>query len=114
MRRQELNDKEQLLLLVNKCASKLGISFLVVGAAARDLLIDMQDQKIPLLASTFDVDVGCRVYDWTAYKNLCACLLKQEEMSKDTGMVHRLLFRGRIPLDLLPFGMIAGDGQSIT
>lgn len=112
--RSELNDKETLLFLVKECAVKLGIPFLVVGAAARDLLIDLQGQKIPPPSSTLDVDVGCRVSDWTTYNKLYTCLLTQKEMSEDAAMVHRLLFRGRVPLDLLPFGAIGGEGQSIT
>jgi predicted nucleotidyltransferase len=110
----ELNDKKQLLLLVNKCEGKLGIPFLVVGAAARDLLIEQQDQGGSPPSSTLDVDVACRVSDWTTYNKLYTCLLEQEQMSEDATMVHRLLFRWRVPLDLLPFGAIGGEGQSIT
>lgn len=109
-----LNEKEELLLLVHKCAGKLGFQFLVVGAMARDMLIELQDQGISPPSSTLDVDVGCRVSDWAAYEKIYALLLEQEDMSEDVSMVHRLLFRGRIPLDLLPFGAIGGRGHTIN
>ncbi|HKK63154.1 MAG TPA: nucleotidyl transferase AbiEii/AbiGii toxin family protein [Bacteroidales bacterium] len=110
----ELTEREELLLCVNNCAQKLNIPFLVIGATARDFLLSHYDKNIASPSSTLDVDIACRVDGWTAYNKLYQCLIKQEEISLDKTMMHRLLFRDKIPLDLLPFGLIGDDNNQVV
>lgn len=105
---QEMSERSEVLLSVNRCAFELGIPSLVVGATARDLLLLEHGRGVPPPSSTLDIDIGVRVSNWADYDRMVDCLLGQAEFGRSEKMVHRLVFRQRTPLDLLPFGAIGG------
>lgn len=93
-------------------AQKEGVSFFLIGAAARDMLF-RDAFGLPVRRATRDIDVAIRVADWHAYDRLVMALISTGDF-KATGLSHRLLFKGGEEIDIIPFGPIAGTKQSIA
>jgi predicted nucleotidyltransferase len=93
-----------------RTAQREGIVLYVVGATARDLLMDYAfGMKSPRLS--VDIDVAIRVRDWVDYLGFVGALAIANEMSP-TGVAYRYRGRTGTIVDILPFGPIAGpDGQ---
>lgn len=92
---------------IAKIAALEGISFFIVGATARDLIL-AKGYNIKPFRATLDIDIGVRVQDWLQYKKLKDALVETGEF-KDTKEYQRLIFRDRLNIDLIPFGPIADE-----
>jgi predicted nucleotidyltransferase len=77
----------------------------VVGATARDLIFEL-GHGLPSRRATNDKDFGVRVASWGEFNKLRDSLLTSGQF-KPTKKVHRLLYRGELLVDILPFGEIA-------
>lgn len=97
---------------VHSAAHKGGISFFVVGATARDMILRYAYQ-LPVRRATRDIDIAIRVADWNEYNSLVNILISTGEF-KPTKLGHSLLFKEIVPVDIVPFGAIAGKKQSIV
>ena len=62
-------------------ASALEIQFFVIGATARDLILD-RNYNIRPFRATEDVDLGVRVADWEQFAALKAGWLRPENLEK--------------------------------
>ena len=90
----------------------LGIPFFVVGAAARDILLEHLHGIKPQRA-TADVDIGILVSDWKQFYGLKDALIKNAGFEQGR-QEHRLVHPAGIPLDIVPFGQIAQETTLIT
>jgi predicted nucleotidyltransferase len=94
---------------VSVAAKALGVPYVVVGAAARDLVLHY-GYGAPVVRATMDVDFGIQVADAAAYEELKRRL--EEEGFETTRTAHRLRSKAGTLVDLVPFGPIAReDGQ---
>lgn len=101
----------ELCAILAHIAGGLDIPFILVGATARDLILQHQNRSSP--RGTRDVDFGVRVRDWAEYEKLWQALVDTGKFAP-ARTVHTLLFAGVVPVDLVPFGGIAGvDGQVV-
>jgi predicted nucleotidyltransferase len=89
-------------------AGSLGFPFFVVGATARDMIFDL-GYGLPSKQATLDKDFGFRAASWGEFEKLKESLLTTG-LFKETKEVQRLLYRGELLIDILPFGEIA-DAQ---
>jgi predicted nucleotidyltransferase len=105
--------KAAVLAAVDRAARKLGISFFVVGGAARDFILQ-NGYGIRTPRVTLDVDIGVSVSSWDEFKRLIETLLSVENFKK-TEIEHR--FKSPTPqetkVDILPFGTIEGIKRTI-
>lgn len=91
-------------------ANSNGIEFLVVGAMARDLILD-SGFGIDVVRATRDIDFGIRVADWNEFERLVA-LLKDNNWYCAEKQQHRFVHESGVPVDLIPFGAIeTNEGQ---
>lgn len=88
------------------------VDFLVVGAMARDLLLHY-GQGVPITRATTDIDFGLAVAGWEEFQKLRDTLLCSEHFTSGQPDSHRLLHRGGIPIDLIPFGGVERDDGTI-
>jgi predicted nucleotidyltransferase len=88
------------------------IDFLVVGAIARDLLLHY-GHGVPIARATTDIDFGLAVTGWEEFQKLRDTLLSSEHFTSGQPGNHRLVHRGGIPLDLIPFGGVERDDGTI-
>jgi predicted nucleotidyltransferase len=83
----------------------MGISFFVVGATARDILLDVA-YGLRLNRSTIDIDVAVFVESWDQFERIKDRLIRSGDFSL-THEMQRLLFQERLPVDIVPFGGVA-------
>jgi predicted nucleotidyltransferase len=87
------------------------VAFFVVGATARDMIFEL-GHGLPSKRVTLDRDFGFRVSSWDEFEKLKKSLLAGG-LFKETREVQRLLYRGELRVDILPFGEIAGTRGEI-
>ena len=91
----------------------LGINFLVVGAAARDLVL-VHGFGAKIQRATEDVDFAVHVSGWEQFRRLKTSLADLG-YEPDPKMAQRL--RSKVSgkeIDLVPFGGVASEGGSIS
>lgn len=99
------------LYALKKVADSLGIPFFVVGATARDFILEYcYNIKSPRM--TKDIDLGVEVADWDQFKKLTESLIATGKFSA-TQDKQRFLF-GDVIIDVLPFGAIVDDKKRIS
>jgi Uncharacterized protein conserved in bacteria len=94
------------LLAIKKEADILNISFFVVGAFARDIILK-HCYGINPRRMTGDIDLGINIADWEQFDKLINSLISTGKFSR-TKEPQRYLF-DYIPIDIVPFGTIADD-----
>lgn len=95
---------------VSEISSSLGIPFFVVGATARDLVLEYGYNIKPHQA-TKDVDFAVQVSGWEQFERLIEKLVKEGGF-KRTKEVQRYYFNST-PIDIIPFGKIGSGKTSI-
>lgn len=86
---------------------ELGVEFLVVGAAARDLVV-LFGHGLAVHRATLDVDVAVAVSNWDAYERVRSSF---EHCRGDA--VHRSRIAG-VPVDIVPFGGVERPDRTIV
>jgi predicted nucleotidyltransferase len=81
------------------------IPFIVVGATARDILLEVHYGIRPKRA-TFDIDIAVFIENWEQFNRLKDELIGTKHFTP-TRDIHRLLFQKRLPVDIVPFGGVA-------
>lgn len=90
-------------------AGPLGVSLLLVGATARQLLFD-QLYALPTRRATRDLDFGVQVSDWPAFLRLRQAAIDSKHFG-DTVAFHKLTHKlTGLPIDLVPFGGLEDQG----
>ena len=87
------------------------IEFLVVGAMARDLILDC-GFGIDVVRATRDIDFGIRVANWDEFERLVG-LLKDNNWHCPEKQQHRFVHGSGVPVDLIPFGAIETEQGEI-
>lgn len=90
---------------IQEVASKESISIFIVGATARDILLEAAHGIAPKRA-TVDIDIAAFLENWFQFDRVKEALVQSAdfEPSRET---QRLIFKSRLPVDLVPFGGIA-------
>ncbi|GAB3551983.1 nucleotidyl transferase AbiEii/AbiGii toxin family protein [Noviherbaspirillum agri] len=96
-------------------AQPLGIDYFLMGAAARDLMLQ-HAHKIAPSRLTEDVDFAVSVLDWQSFESLRAALLASDQFSGRPGpAIHKLRHKATgLPLDIVPFGGVENADRTIS
>jgi predicted nucleotidyltransferase len=105
------SDTINVLLAIKEAADSLGIAFFVVGAAARDIILEHCYNATPHRA-TLDIDLGVEVADWEQFNELSKALISTGKFS-DTKEPQRILYNDR-PVDIVPFGSIVNEDKKVS
>ena len=97
---------------VDTIARDLKLAFFIVGATARDILLQ-HAHGIRTTRATLDVDIGVFVSDWEQFRTLKEALVNTGKFSL-TRQAQRLLFDDELLLDIIPFGGVAEENHSIS
>jgi len=97
---------------VARVAAGLNLDFLIVGAAARDILMEhIHHVRAPRM--TKDIDIAVCVADWGEYKALTEGLMATGKFAK-RAQGQRYDFGGASIIDIIPFGNISGRENRIS
>jgi predicted nucleotidyltransferase len=101
----------EVLRIINDEASSRGMLFFVIGATARDILLN-HCHAIRSYRATRDLDIGVDVASWDEFRLLADALVGTGKFTP-TRNSHRLNF-GRFPVDIVPYGGVSPDNQTIA
>jgi predicted nucleotidyltransferase len=96
---------------IHQISSSMSIPFFIVGATARDILLEVH-YGIGSKRATVDIDIAVFIENWDQFKRLKNELIGTSDFSP-TGENQRLLFKKRLPVDIVPFGGVAEKGDLI-
>ncbi|MCK5812868.1 MAG: nucleotidyl transferase AbiEii/AbiGii toxin family protein [Cocleimonas sp.] len=105
------SDWVDVLRHIEHCTASLKIPYVLIGAAARDLLLKAND--LTSERATRDIDFSIEVIGWESFDQLKSCLLTLPEFEQDRSK-QRLIFRKSLPIDLVPFGTIEEQESEIS
>lgn len=104
-------NKVNALYEIKRVADSLKIPFFVVGASARDFILEhCYNIKTPRM--TEDIDLGVEVADWDKFNELSGVLLSTGKFSKAPEK-QRFIF-GDVFIDIVPFGSITDKDKKIS
>lgn len=97
---------------IHKVASRQQLPFFIVGAMARDLLLEFE-HGFTSKRATADIDIAVAVENWSRFERF------KEELLQTPDFYHgreaqRVIFRDKLPVDIVPFGGIAGANGHIA
>ena len=90
---------------------KLEIKFFVIGATARDIIMELHGEKSG--RSTKDIDIAIAVEKWEEFETIESEILKLSNFKKDTIQQQRFFYLNDIMLDIVPYGGIANEKDKI-
>lgn len=85
---------------INGIAGSLGIPFFVIGATARDLILEV-GYGIRSFRATRDLDLAIQIEDWKIFDTLSAALLETGQFRKDR-IPHRFVYKNELYIDIAP------------
>ena len=97
---------------IDQSTEKLKIPFFIVGAFARDILLQ-HAYGIYTPRATMDIDFSIFITDWDQFDGLKTVLLGTGKFHP-TKQTQRLLYENEYPVDIVPFGGIAKEDGSIS
>lgn len=95
---------------IKKMADSLKIPFFIVGASARDFILEHL-YNIQAPRRTTDIDFGMKVESWDQFKELETKLLNSGKFQK--GAEKQRFIYNSVLIDIVPFGDISGKGNEI-
>jgi len=95
---------------IDNAARELDISYVVVGASARDLVLHY-GYEATIKRATADIDFGIQVSDWETFEALRNKLIQSG--FKETNTPHRLIYDG-MKIDFVPFGSVQDEEAKIA
>lgn len=102
----------QTLLAIHRVADSVDVPLLIMGAFARDVWFE-HVHGIPAGRATTDIDLGVHVTDWAGFERLRDALLNCGDITPHESRLERLVFRAEQYFDLIPFGGVAEENDSI-
>jgi len=101
----------KVLLEINKYAIKLNLDYFIIGATARDILLE-HSHDIKSTRMTKDIDIAVCVTNWEEYKALIDELMATGRFAKHA-QKQRYDYDGT-SIDIIPFGDISGPDNKIS
>jgi predicted nucleotidyltransferase len=85
---------------------------LLVGATARDILLTYA-HGIVIARGTADIDFAIATRNWLTYESVKTSLVETGEFTAVRGTMHRLLYKGGMQVDIIPFDGVEGASRHI-
>lgn len=99
--------------IIQNIANDKSIPFFVAGATAREIIL-YHGYNIKTGTATKDIDFGIKVSSWDQFNHLRQGLLDTGDFIVKNKVKHKLYYKKKIPLDLVPFGKISSKSKFIT
>lgn len=105
--------RERTIRDVARACDALAVPFFLVGAFARDLLLEMR-HGLKAQRATNDVDFGIRVSRWDEFEALKRALVGTDRYTPDPNKAQRLIAGDGGLIDIVPFGEVEDARGWIT
>jgi len=106
-------EQENIIRQVVHAAESQGLRLFIVGAQARDLLLQYA-YDLPVRRATNDIDFGIVVESWDEFTKLRDNLIASEKFQSHKTMRQRLVHESGLLIDLVPFGQLEKPSGQIA
>lgn len=89
----------------------LNIQFFVIGATARDIVMEIHNEKSGRL--THDLDIAIAINNWDQYAEIEKGIIQLEHFKKDSKQKQRFIYKDTFQIDIVPFGNIMKENDKI-
>lgn len=93
-----------LLEQLSEYLASIQTEFFVIGATARDILMDIHGEKSG--RATNDLDIAVAISDWSKYEQIESGLTGMDGFRKDKTQKQRFIYQDLYILDIVPYGEI--------
>lgn len=90
---------------------KLEIKFFVIGATARDIIMELHGEKSG--RRTQDIDIAIAVDKWEEFSTIEKEIIQLPDFKKDTKQQQRFLYLDDFQVDIVPYGGITTADDKI-
>lgn len=90
---------------------KLEVKFFVIGATARDIIMELHGEKSG--RRTQDIDIAIAVDKWEEFSTIEKEITQLPNFDKDTKQQQRFLYLSDFQLDIVPYGGITNADDKI-
>lgn len=90
---------------------KLEIKFFVIGATARDIIMELHGEKSG--RRTQDIDIAIAVDKWEEFSTIEKEIIQLSNFQKDNKQKQRFLYLNDFQLDIVPYGGITTNEDKI-
>ncbi|WP_243699524.1 nucleotidyl transferase AbiEii/AbiGii toxin family protein [Flavobacterium caseinilyticum] len=90
---------------------KRGVKFFVIGATARDIILEINGEQSG--RRTQDIDIAITINKWEEFEKISEELTELENFSKDKEQKQRFLYLDKFQLDIVPYGGIMDENDKI-
>jgi len=97
--------KKDLYSLLNNIMNKLNVDYFIVGATARDLLLEF-GYNIKSPRATLDTDLAIFIDSWQQFNKVRAAFEEYEEFVLNDKILYRIFSPKYGAIDIIPFGNI--------
>ena len=91
--------------------SKEGIHFYVIGATARDIIMQIHHEKVG--RATHDLDIAIAISNWDEFQKVEKGIVNIEGFEKDKTQKQRFIYLNDFQLDIVPFGEVMKEDDKI-
>ena len=91
--------------------AKEEIHFYVIGATARDIIMEISGEKSG--RKTHDLDIAMAISDWQQCKTVEEGIANIDGFEKDKKQKQRFIYQGIFQLDIVPYGAIMDQDDKI-
>ena len=88
-----------------------GLSFYVIGATARDIIMAIHGERGG--RATLDLDIAIALSSWKKFEEVQVKLLQHSDIQKDHIQVQRFLYKKLLRFDIVPFGKIKQEDDKV-
>lgn len=89
----------------------LKVKFFVIGATARDIMMEVHQKQSG--RRTQDLDIAIAIEDWKKFEEIKKSILQLEHFEEDVRHIQKLRYQKYFEVDLVPYGAIAQDKNKI-
>lgn len=90
---------------------KLEIKFFVIGAMARDIIMELHGKKSG--SRTQDIDIAIAVDKWEEFSTIEKEIIQLSNFQKDNNQTQRFIYLNDFQLDIVPYGGITTNEDKI-
>lgn len=96
---------------LNAYFSEEEIHFYVIGATARDIIMQIHNERSG--RATRDLDIAIAISNWDEYQKIENGIINIEGFKKDPKQKQRFLYLNDFQLDIVPFGEVMKEDDKI-
>ena len=100
-----------ILVSLSNYFSSVDVDFYVIGATARDIVLNFHGEKSG--RATRDLDIAIAISNWEEFETIEQGIVNIKGFKKDSNQKQRFYYQDNFELDIVPFGDIMKEGDKV-